>query len=400
MTPRSLLILALTVGALTLASCSDTTTEPDKPPDAEATLATATTALAFYQVSAGGGHTCGITADNRLYCWGYNYNGQLGDGTTTNKSRPFAVGGALQFRQVSAAISSGHTCGLTTDYRLYCWGYNAQGQLGDGTTVPRLSPVAVAGGYKFRSVDGGSSHTCAVGYSDNRAYCWGNNGSGQLGNGTTGGRLVPTATSGTIRFRQVSTGVDHTCGVSTENRAFCWGGNGEGQIGDSSNATQRLTPVRVATTRRFRQLDSGRYHACAVSAADNRAFCWGRGLEGQLGNGKRYLSFWPRAVAGGLSFDRVSAGAEYTCGETTGNRAYCWGWNVLGMLGDGTTTTRLTPVAVKGNLFFRQLSAGGGHTCGKTADSVAYCWGSNDSGELGDGTTTDRLTPRAVAGPM
>jgi alpha-tubulin suppressor-like RCC1 family protein len=340
--------------------------------------------------------------DHRLYCWGWNFNGQLGDGTTTSRPRPVAVGGALRFRQVSAnlGIGGGHTCAVTTDDRLYCWGWNQFGQVGDGTTVQRLRPVAVAGGQRFRRVDGGSAHTCAVGYSDNRAYCWGGNSSGQLGNGTTSGRLVPAAVTGPIRFREVSTGVDHTCGVSTENWAVCWGGNRQGQIGDNSNATHRLTPTRIASTRKFRQLDAGRSHTCAVSATDGRAFCWGNGRQGQLGNGKRYLSFKPRAVAGGLSFDRMSAGAEYSCGETTTNRAYCWGWNESGMLGDGTTTTRLTPVAVKGNLFFSQLSAGGDHTCGRTPKSVAYCWGGNDFGQLGDGTTTARLTPRAVAGPM
>jgi alpha-tubulin suppressor-like RCC1 family protein len=382
--------------------CREDTESPSGPEPAPAFATAATTGLAFAQVSAGIVHTCGITTDQRLYCWGWNFNGQVGDGTTTSRPRPVAIGGALRFRQVSANLGAGggHTCGITTDDRLYCWGWNEFGQVGDGTTVQRLTPVLVAGGLKFRSVAGGSAHTCGISSSDNRAYCWGRNANGQLGDGTTSQRLVPIAVAGTMRFRQVSTGVDHTCGVTIEDRAFCWGRNQYGQIGDSSTASQRLKPTPVATTRRFRQLDAGRFHACAVSAGNNRAFCWGRGLEGQLGNGKTYLSFWPRAVAGGLSFDRVSAGAEYTCGETTGNRAYCWGWNVSGMLGDGTTTTRLTPVPVRGGLSFSQVSAGGDHTCGKTPASVAYCWGGNSFGQLGDGTSTDRLTPVPVAGPM
>jgi alpha-tubulin suppressor-like RCC1 family protein len=288
----SILPLAL-VAAM---GCGEDAQSPSPPESQTALATTATTALAFDQVSAGINHTCGITTDSQLYCWGLNFNGELGDGTTTTRLRPVAVGGALRFRLVSAnvGIGGGHTCGITTDYRLYCWGYNAIGQLGDGTTVDRLRPVAVAGGKKFRWVDGGSAHTCGIGYSDNRAYCWGANASGKLGDGTTSGRLVPTAVAGTIAFRQVSTGVDHTCGVTTDNRAFCWGSNQEGQIGDSSTATQRLEPTPVATARRFCQLDVGRYHACAVSTGDNRAFCWGNGRVGQLGNGKTYLSFWPR----------------------------------------------------------------------------------------------------------
>jgi alpha-tubulin suppressor-like RCC1 family protein len=382
-----------------LLSCNDDST-PTQPAGAATEFATtaATTALAFEQVSAGGSHTCGVTTDSRLYCWGWNYNGQLGDGTTTSRPRPVAVGGALRFRLVSAG--GGSTCGITTDYRLYCWGWNLRGQLGDGTTVDRLTPVAIATGKQFRWVDGGSLHTCGVSYPDNRAYCWGGNASGQLGDETTTQRLVPTAVAGTLRFRHLSAGWEHTCGVTTEDRAFCWGSNQRGQIGDSSTAAQRVQPTPVKTTRRFRQLDVGSYHTCAVSAADNRAFCWGDGRVGQLGNGKSYLSFWPRAVAGGLTFDRLSAFSEFTCGETPGNRVYCWGYNYYGMLGDGTTTTRLTPVAVGGGLYFRQVSAGGSHACGKTPASEAYCWGGNDTGELGDGTTTSRLLPTPVVGPM
>jgi alpha-tubulin suppressor-like RCC1 family protein len=201
-----------------------------------------------------------------------------------------------------------------------------------------------------------------------------------------------------MTFRDLGLGFDHTCALTTENRAFCWGGNRYGQVGDSTN-TQRLTPTRVATGRTFKQIDASSLTSCAVTATDGRAFCWGHGRQGQLGNGKAYVSLWPRAVSGGLTFDRVSVGSAHVCGETTTNKAYCWGYNFYGELGDGTTTTRLTPVAVKGGHFFSQVSAGGDHTCGRTSESVGYCWGHNDFGQLGDGTTTDRLTPRAVAGP-
>ncbi len=348
-------------------------------------------------MSGGGVHTCGVTTDNRAYCWGHNLFGQLGDGTTTDRLTPVAVAGTLRFRQVSAR--AGVTCGVTTDYRVYCWGNNSSGQLGDGTQyTDRLTPVPVAGGRQFRQVDAGSYHTCGVSYPDSRAYCWGWNTSGQLGNGTVAVnlyRLTPVAVAGTLPFRQVSAGYHHTCGVTTDNRAFCWGSNISGQLGDSSTASQRLTPSRVAGTRRFRQVDAGRLHTCAVTTYD-RAFCWGDGRTGQIGDGKTHLSFWPRAVAGGLSFERVSTGGYHTCGETTGNRAYCWGYNSSGELGDGTTTRRLTPVAVAGGLFFSQVSAGHGHTCGRTPAAVAYCWGGNP----GDGTNTDRLTPVPVAGAM
>jgi alpha-tubulin suppressor-like RCC1 family protein len=138
----------------------------------------------------------------------------------------------------------------------------------------------------------------------------------------------------------------------------------------------------VAGGRSFRQADAGAFHTCAVTTND-RAFCWGNGRLGQLGNGKTYLSFWPRRVAGGLDFARVTSGGAHACGETTSNRVYCWGSNGSGNLGEGTTTTRLTPVAVTGGLFFRQVSAGDSHTCGKTTADVAYCWGNNEWGQLG-----------------
>jgi alpha-tubulin suppressor-like RCC1 family protein len=393
--------LALLVAAL---GCREDAESPSAPVPAPALVTSATPALAFYQMSAGNDHTCGVTTDNRAFCWGFvGLSGPiaLGDGSSKGSPTPVAVVGGLQFRQVSAGYYS--TCGVTTDYRAYCWGDNGRGELGDGTTTERLRPVAVAGGHHFRQVDVSFQHTCGVSYPDHGAYCWGDNAEGQLGDGSRTIRLTPAAVTGTLAFRQVTAGYNHTCGVTTDNQAFCWGNNRVGQIGDSTTVFRRVKPTLVARQHQYRQVDAGRDYNCAVTT-DDRAFCWGEGRYGQIGNGKLAFYFWPRAVAGGLFFSRVSAGAFHTCGETTANQAYCWGTGGHGELGDGTyTDNQLTPVAVVGGLTFAQVSAGSFQTCGKTPASVAYCWGSNFYGELGDGTggiPNKSSTPVAVAGPM
>ena len=373
-------------------------TRRDSPEAGPALAATAGVALAFYQLSGGqGGYTCGVTPDYRAYCWGVNYGGQLGDGTTvTARLTPVAVEITLLFQQVSAGGS--HTCGVTPDHHAYCWGSNGIGALGDGTTDDHSTPVAVAGGHQFRQVDAGMDFTCGVTYPDNRVYCWGNNWTGQLGDGTTTPHLTPEAVVGGLSFKQVRAGASHTCSITTTNRAYCWGSNSYGQLGDSSKVT-RLQPTQVAAGRRFREMDAGGNHTCAVTTT-YRAFCWGYGRNGALGTGKLGVALWPRAVAGGLSFSRVTTGNGHTCGETTGNRAYCWGYNFYGQLGDGTTTNRLSPVPVAGGLSFAQASAGSQHTCGITPVNVAYCWGDNILGALGDGTWQNvRTTPTPVAPP-
>jgi alpha-tubulin suppressor-like RCC1 family protein len=246
------------------------------------------------------------------------------------------------------------------------------------------TPVAVAGNRRFRQISAGAFHTCALTPSTtNDIYCWG---SGHLGNGSDAEEFrTPQLVSGAHAYRQVSAGDAFTCAVTTTYQVLCWGVNTRGQLGNGgSTAFVALTPVAVSGALEFLQVSAGQGHACAITTTA-KAYCWGHGRWGQLGDGQTSSRFRPRAVVGGLSFSSLTAGAHHTCGQTPSHRAYCWGSSYNGQLGNGTTTLQPTPTAVKGALVFRQLEAGSYHTCGVDGAAQAWCWGSNFSGELGNG---------------
>jgi len=382
--------------------------EPSTGPELSPALATASgQVLSFRQISAGFFHTCGVTTDDRAYCWGYNVSGQLGDGTITDRARPTAVAGGHQFAAVF--VGALYSCGVTTDDRAYCWGENGTGQLGDGTTTQRHVPVAVAGGRHFSSVRGGNFHTCAL-TPFNVAFCWGLNSNGQLGDGTSTNHPAPVrVVAGGLLFRGLATAGYHTCGVSTAFRAYCWGRNEDGQLGDGTTI-QKRKPVAVLGNHSFRAVIVGAAKggawqsiSCGLTT-DSRAWCWGDNTLGQVGDGTTMTRrTTPVAVSGGLQFVQLASGGVHTCGAAPNNAVYCWGSNANAQLGDGTLTGRATPGIVSGGLPFRGVTAGTFNTCGVTTTDRAYCWGSDRNGEIGDGTVTDNpaahWTPTAVVGP-
>jgi hypothetical protein len=200
-------------------------------------------------VGAGDGFTCAADTTGQAFCWGHNAEGQLGDDSHTDRSIAAPVRTSLRFAPGARfSVGKAHVCAIGTDGRAYCWGRNAFAQLGDGTQTSRSAPVAATTSLTFGAIAAGGEHTCAIATSGD-AYCWGDNDHGQLGTGTTGGVLTsPTPVVGGLKFQAISAGGAHTCGVTTDHRIFCWGSNSDGQLGDGTT-TDHSTPVQVSDYR-------------------------------------------------------------------------------------------------------------------------------------------------------
>jgi alpha-tubulin suppressor-like RCC1 family protein len=311
----------------------------------------------------------------------------------------FARFTATTARSAIASLVAGgvHACALTDVGAAYCWGDNTSGGIGDGTmSVTRSAPTAVTGGLTFAQLTAGTNgdnHTCGL-TAGGQAYCWGRNDFGQLGDGTTTNRVTPTAVTGSLAFSRLTAGGGTTCGLTGEGQAYCWGHNAYGQLGDGTT-TYRHAPTAVAGGLTFTALTANQGHTCGLTAS-GAAYCWGFNEFGALGDGTTTNRDTPVAVTGSLSFTALTAGSLYTCGLTSSGDAHCWGDNQFGQLGDGTNTQHLAPTPVSGNLSFASLTTGD-HTCGRTGGGQAHCWGHNNHGQLGDGTTTNRDAPTVAA---
>ena len=368
------------------------------------------------KVSAGDHHTCALTTVGGVKCWGYNPAGQLGDGTVgpfENRVTPVDV---IGLGSGVAAISANglRTCAVTSAGGVKCWGNNGGGLLGDGTTVTRATPVDVIGlSSGVVAVSVGWGHTCVL-TSAGGVKCWGENLTGQLGDGTTTGRTTPVDVIGlSTGVAAISAGGVHTCALTSAGGVKCWGIDAFGLLGAGAGVPGfSATPLDVlglggGVTAISAAGVAGADHTCALTSA-GAVRCWGFNSFGQLGDGTTITRSTPAAVSGlssgiaaitAAGSGGFAAGEPYTCALTGAGGAKCWGNNQFGKLGDGTTTTRLTPVDVVGaSSGLVGISAGLSHVCAVTSAGGVRCWGQNLSGQLGDGTTQNRLTPVAVVG--
>jgi alpha-tubulin suppressor-like RCC1 family protein len=295
----------------------------------------------------------------------------------------------------AGAVEGGrdHSCALADDGAVECWGYNGLGQLGNGTTTDSTVPVAVSGITGAVAVTTGDYHSCAL-LETGTVSCWGYNEGGQVGNGTMTAATTPSPVSGLTGATSVSAGSYHTCATLIGGIVSCWGYNGFGQLGNGTT-TDASTPVAVSGLTGVSAISSGGYHTCAIVATTVK--CWGANDSGQLGDGTTTASPAPVVVTGLTAAGAIAGGGFHTCALLTTGTASCWGANVSGQLGNGSTTGSSTPVAVSGLTGAGALAAGEFHNCAVTSGSV-QCWGEGGDGQLGAGTTTASPTPVTVTG--
>jgi alpha-tubulin suppressor-like RCC1 family protein len=321
------------------------------------------------QIVAGFSFTCGLASTGAVYCWGLNSSGQLGNNSTTQSLVPVAVttSGALAGKTVTQiAAGNSHTCALDSSGAAYCWGSNGNGQLGNNSTAKSLVPVAVTTsgvltGQTLAQITAGYAHTCVVS-SAGAAYCWGANGNGQLGNSSTTQSLVPVAvtTSGVLAGKaltQISADQNgmYTCALDSAGAAYCWGAASYGQLGNGGVASTPGVPVAVVTTgvlsgKTLTQIATGSGTTCAVGST-GAGYCWGQGVNGELGNGSTANSNAPVVVSAsgvlsGQALAQVSNGTNFSCAMASSAAVYCWGLDASGQLGNSSATSSDVPVTV------------------------------------------------------
>jgi alpha-tubulin suppressor-like RCC1 family protein len=359
--------------------------------------------LSFMEIAAGADFTCALDGGGAAWCWGANDEGQLGDGTTTDRLRPVPVRTAARFQVLVAGPR--HVCGFNYNLDAWCWGSNDSHQLASVSTPWSSVPVRVPGAFDWILLFTGERATCGLA-TDYETYCWGTGVPGRLGlSGPPPHAAVRTPTlvpAAPHTWATVAIGSRVSCGVNDRRGTRCdddgsvhlgSGGEFDGWVdfgledlarsGDGRREWQAVAPF-----------------ACGL--VNNRTlYCWGSNSHGQLGRGTGPPDTGsPREILGGHNWDHFSLGGSFACGSRFAT-AYCWGRNDLGQLGDGTVTNRAEQTPVGGGHQFGDITAGLAHACALSATTGrAFCWGANEWGMLGDGTTERRLSPVAVRPPL
>jgi len=356
-------------------------------------------------VDPGGAHTCALNADRETRCWGWNFYGQVGDGSEESRYEPTGID-----LPASLDIATGgfHTCAVLLDGAVQCWGLNDAGQLGNGTSERSLTPLPASVG-NATAIAAATSQTCAI--TNDGVVCWGDNASGQLGNGTFDSSALPLpvcahdACDPLDDVERLALGSSHACAISSSQGLLCWGSNASGQLSAACDGVC-ATPVALCLPGPGSEcldgagilaITAGAAHTCALTYED--VFCWGDNTFGQLGDGTEERTDLPVAVVGLESPTAIAAGLNHTCALSASTDVTCWGMNAFAQLGNGSGDNASTPIPVEGLADdIVDIAAGSSHTCVVLSGGALQCWGWNADGRLGDGTFSRRDEPVDVLG--
>jgi alpha-tubulin suppressor-like RCC1 family protein len=315
-----------------IVTASDATMVSAPSVEASVTLLTWTPTPA-QRLATGSQHTLALRADGSLWGWGQNDTGQLGDGTTLTRTSPVRVGTATDWLALAAGAS--HSLARKADGSLWAWGSNGSGQLGDGTTLTRTSPVRVGTAGDWLALAAGASHSLAR-KTDGSLWAWGYNGYGQLGDGTFANRTTPVQVGTATDWAAVAAGGSHSLALKADGSLWAWGSNGSGQLGDGSVVYYRSSPVRVGTATDWLAVAAGASHSLALKA-DGSLWAWGNNGFGQLGDGTGANRSSPVRVGTDADWAAVAAGAYHSLALKADGSLWAWGWNYYGQLGAPTS---------------------------------------------------------------
>ncbi|MFC6883614.1 S8 family serine peptidase [Actinomadura yumaensis] len=353
-------------------------------------------------IAGGSYHTVAARPDGTVWAWGRNGEGQLGDGTTTWRPSPVQVSGLTGVVSAPGAVAAGgrHSLAVRSDGTVWAWGSNDNGQLGDGTTTTRTGPVQVTGLTGVTAVAAGDAFSLAL-KSDGTVWAWGSGNQGQLGDGArTPTRTAPAQVSGLTDVAVIAAGAAHALAVRSDGTVRAWGMNDDGQLGDGTT-TLRTAPVTVSglsgVSTAPGAIAAGRSHSLAAKT-DGTAVAWGGNAKGQLGNGSTTASTAPVAVSGLTDVAAVETGSGHSLAVKANGKVAAWGDNSDGQVGNGLSGGHVTTPTVISLTAATGVAGGDYQSIAVRADATVYTWGGNYSGQLGDGTYTGNGTPRQVPG--
>jgi alpha-tubulin suppressor-like RCC1 family protein len=341
--------------------------------------------------------TVGVTDSNGVVAAQWSLGARLGSTSITvvvANVTPVTVTAVAYLFPGGITAGADHTCAIDINHVAYCWGNNGSGELGDGTTVTRGAPMVVSGAITWSIIVAAGDYTCGVS-TGGSAYCWGDNTHGALGTGSTTDATAPAPVSGGASFLSLAANSSHTCGLTSAGVAYCWGDNTWGELGDGTT-TMRPSPMAVATTLRFSALIAGTEHTCGL-ATTGALYCWGALYDWGADSTDVGTTATTPVLALSAPVPAALTSDDFSlCGLAAGGVAECWGSGQNGQLGLNYRTYASGPAPVWGGLAFASLSNGEVSTCGITVAGAAYCWGYNAYGGVGDGTTVQRSVPSAV----
>ena len=343
-------------------------------------------------VATGHSYSMTIDVDGNLLTCGRNDYGQLGDGTTTNKTIPVKIKPDTKFIQIAAGKSN--SLAIDEDGNLWTWGQNDYGQLGDGTTENKTSPIKIKPDTKFIQISAGSDFSVTID-SEGNLWTWGHNGNGQLGDGTQIDRLKPVQITSGTKFKQISVGGSHSLAIDEDGNLWTWGSNSDGQLGVGTQSP-KLIPVQITSSTKFTQISAGCYNNSFAIDEEGNLWACGRNYEGQLGDGTKINKISLVQITKGIKFKQISAEVYRSFAIDSEGSLWAWGNNYSGELGDGTKIDRLKPVRIMKGIKFKKISAKFHHRLAIDEEGNLWAWGEGRVGELMDGTVESKTIPTKV----